>query len=79
MRPYALLGTVTTVTWQVSANIPTVAQQIQGEVVAFASSAIEKMRAAGKNILLEVVPATLWRFLSYVFRSGSRTDRQLCT
>jgi len=38
---------------KVSANIPTVAQEIQGEVVAFAAGAIEHMRAAGKNVLLE--------------------------
>jgi len=38
---------------KVSANIPTVAQETQGEVVAFAAGAIEQMRAAGKNVLLE--------------------------
>mmetsp|Transcript_5069 Transcript_5069/g.10141 ORF Transcript_5069/g.10141 Transcript_5069/m.10141 type:complete len:320 (+) Transcript_5069:81-1040(+) len=38
---------------RVSKNIPTVAQQTQGEVIAFARTALEKMRADGHNILLE--------------------------
>ena len=38
---------------KVAANIPTVARLTQGEVIAFASEALEKMRADGKNILLE--------------------------
>ena len=38
---------------KVSKNIPTVAEQIQGEAIDFAAKAIEKMRLAGKNVLLE--------------------------
>ena len=38
---------------RVAKNIPTVARVTQGEVITFASSAIEKMRRDGKNILLE--------------------------
>jgi len=38
---------------KVTSNIPTVAQQTQGEVITFSASAIEKMRQSGKNILLE--------------------------
>jgi len=38
---------------KVSKNIPTVAQQTQGEVINFARDALEKMRLDGKNILLE--------------------------
>ena len=38
---------------KVSKNIPTVAEQTQGEVINFACKAIEKMRLDGKNILLE--------------------------
>jgi len=38
---------------RVAKNIPTVAQETQGEVINFASAAIEKMRKDGKNILLE--------------------------
>lgn len=38
---------------KVSKNIPTVAEQIQGEAIGFAAAAIEKMRQAGKNVLLE--------------------------
>jgi cytidylate kinase len=38
---------------RVAKNIPTVAQETQGEVINFASAAIEKMRQDGKNILLE--------------------------
>lgn len=38
---------------KVSKNIPTVAQQTQGEVINFARVALEKMRLDGKNILLE--------------------------
>lgn len=38
---------------KVGKNIPTVAEQIQGEAVGFAAKAIEKMRSAGKNVLLE--------------------------
>lgn len=37
----------------VSKNIPTVAREIQGEVVSFAAAALEKMCAAGKTVLLE--------------------------
>merc|ERR1711959_498454 len=36
---------------KVSKNIPSVAQETQGEVVAFAAGAIEQLRAAGKNVL----------------------------
>lgn len=38
---------------RVAKNIPTVAQETQGEVINFAREAIEKMRKDGKNILLE--------------------------
>jgi len=38
---------------RVAKNIPTVAQETQGEVINFARAAIEKMRSDGKNILLE--------------------------
>lgn len=38
---------------KVSRNIPTVAQQTQGEVILFAREAIAKMREDGKNVLLE--------------------------
>eukprot|EP00501_MAST-03F_sp_TOSAG23-6_P000637 GSMAST32.ASY1.ANO1.661.1 assembled CDS len=37
----------------VSKNIPTVAKQIQGEVVAFTAKALETMSSAGKTVLLE--------------------------
>jgi len=38
---------------KVGSNIPSVAQETQGEVVAFASGAINQMCAAGLNVLLE--------------------------
>lgn len=38
---------------KVAANIPTVARLTQGEVIAFASRALDLMRADGNNILLE--------------------------
>ena len=38
---------------KVAKNIPTIAQQTQGEVINFATSSLEKMTADGHNILLE--------------------------
>jgi hypothetical protein len=38
---------------KVAKNIPTIAEQTQGEVINFARISLEKMRADGHNILLE--------------------------
>lgn len=38
---------------KVSRNIPTVAQETQGEVIAFARNSLEKMKDDGKNVFLE--------------------------
>ena len=60
---------------QVGANIPTVAQEIQGEVVAFASGAIEQMSNGGLNVLLEVHRCVCQSVLSdrvVVFRDANR-------
>ncbi len=38
---------------KVAVNIPTVARLTQGEVIAFASEALGKLREDGKNVLLE--------------------------
>ena len=38
---------------KVAKNIPTVAQQTQGEVINFATGCLEKVRADGHNVLLE--------------------------
>mmetsp|Transcript_5553 Transcript_5553/g.6401 ORF Transcript_5553/g.6401 Transcript_5553/m.6401 type:complete len:332 (+) Transcript_5553:153-1148(+) len=52
---------------KVSKNIPTVAKQIQGEAVGFAAAAIEKMREAGMNVLLEGREQTV-NYVSSPFR-----------
>ncbi|RHW73531.1 hypothetical protein DPX39_030020000 [Trypanosoma brucei equiperdum] len=39
--------------------VPTVAQQMQGEVVCFAATAVEKLRCAGYNVILEGRSQTL--------------------
>jgi len=44
---------------KVGKNIPTVAKATQGEVIAFAAAAAEKMRADGMNVLMEGRAQTL--------------------
>eukprot|EP00667_Euglena_gracilis_P005908 EG_transcript_5951 len=48
----------------VTHHIPTVAQEVQGEVILFASAALERLCAAGLNVLLEGRAETLQYFRS---------------